>query len=148
MAKYPNIVKMIDFVKSKLIEQGERSMGFYEDKSGVRTLMCAYRGGNNDESGNQYKCAVGHLIPDDLYYKDLENVTPLNFFKGGRSNKFGKPFIDHLRKKFNIDESFSNHSILLLLREMQSIHDDSSADNIMFFREKIKKDFNQLMSTY
>ena len=54
--------EIFDHVVPLLFAQGKRSM--YHDGNGE--LTCAYRGDGG------LRCAVGFLIPDELYYEDLE----------------------------------------------------------------------------
>lgn len=61
--------EVFDFVVHALREQGVPSI----DTSDFR---CQYRA--MTESGRTLKCAVGHLIPDDLYSPDLESLSPDN----------------------------------------------------------------------
>ena len=51
---------IFDFVVPRLAVQGKRSRRS-EDSS-----LCSYRGPNG------LKCAVGHLIPDSLYKKEMD----------------------------------------------------------------------------
>lgn len=55
-----NKQEIFDKVYSALINQGEPS---------VNGGVCAYRGANGT------KCAIGHMIPDDLYDPEFEGKT-------------------------------------------------------------------------
>lgn len=55
---------IFDTVVPKLLAQGGRSMG-----TRIGSMRCAYRG----EKGR--KCAVGHIIPDELYDRELEGCS-------------------------------------------------------------------------
>jgi len=55
------VQEVFDFVVQALIAQGRGSA--VKDADGVR---CKYRGPEGT------MCAVGHLLPDELYYRDLE----------------------------------------------------------------------------
>ena len=57
-----NMLEVFNKVEAHLLSQGEKSMSSYLGLSDV----CAYRG----EGGKQ--CAVGCLIKDEFYHKDLE----------------------------------------------------------------------------
>lgn len=54
-----NITETLTFIRDALLEQGCKS------KLGN---ICAYRGENGA------RCAVGHLIKDEFYSRDLENL--------------------------------------------------------------------------
>lgn len=55
--------EIFDKVKAHLLEQNERSSRINDMDT------CLYRGPNG------LKCAVGVLIPDDLYHPDMEQVS-------------------------------------------------------------------------
>lgn len=55
--------QIIDTVRTKLRAQGVRSA----HHGSVYGTTCAYRAGD-------LKCAIGHLIPDDLYCKEIEDT--------------------------------------------------------------------------
>jgi len=84
--------EIFDKVKKHLLKQGERSS---EDG------WCLYRSGD-------LKCAVGCLIPDDLYKEDMER-TAIN----GLFNKFYG-----VMKKIGLKHEHKN-----LLVSLQNIHD-------------------------
>jgi len=62
--------EIFDYVTPLLFAQGQRSM--YPDVNGEPT--CAYRGG---EAG-ELRCAVGFIIPDELYTPALESECVSN----------------------------------------------------------------------
>lgn len=80
-----------DTTLTNLMNQGICSMTPYH--------CCRYRGPNGT------KCAVGHLIPDDLYSKDIEGM--------GAISLCGRPLY----------KSFFNGVNTNLLRAMQIAHD-------------------------
>lgn len=88
-------------VKNHLLTQNKKSM----DESGS---LCRYRGVNG------LKCAIGCLIPDEVYYSNLEGCSFLNIIK----QKEIKPFLNHL----NI-ELMHNGKFFTLGRKLQYIHD-------------------------
>ena len=59
------------YILTKLIEQGRRSADTYGD--------CKYR--MIDENNNILKCAVGHVIPDELYNPNMEDETLGNLLR-------------------------------------------------------------------
>lgn len=63
--------EIFDFVAKKLIKQGKPSGKIIEDKfsESVKTFQCLYR------SPDGYKCAAGHLIPNELYNPKMEGAT-------------------------------------------------------------------------
>lgn len=88
---------------------GLRSQGF-ERSFNKRSQRCKYRGDNG------MKCAVGHLIPDELYKERWD--------KGG-TVYYGLP--SHLWKKLDIDFSEDGSFI----GKMQEIHDYNGFPDIM-----------------
>lgn len=56
--------KAFDIMVTALREQGRRSMNY-------RQTVCLFRG------ENQNKCAIGHLIPDDLYDACFDEASTL-----------------------------------------------------------------------
>jgi hypothetical protein len=85
--------EIFDRVAAHLITQGKQAM----DEG-----SCAYRGANDTS------CAVGCLIPDDLYLSSMENRT----------------FTQLVRNYPRLEEVFSPESYPLL-RELQSLHDNT-----------------------
>ena len=65
--------------------------------------ICAYRG----EGGKS--CAIGYLIPDDLYHPSFEGMSVVSLLR----------VEDHLREFFQI----TNLEDLYFLRELQETHD-------------------------
>ena len=103
--KYTNQTAF-DTVVKNLLKQNERSI--QPDSN-----YCAYRGKNG------LKCAIGWLIPDELYEERMENYIYL--FYGGGFPKL-KPFFDQVD--------------ILLLRALQDIHDRDEPKN---WKEKFLK---------
>jgi len=94
--------------------------------------MCAYRGVNNT------KCAIGALIPDDIYNVDME----------GRPVKF---LIDNNNAIKNLFENVNRY----FLRDLQRCHDRAAMDGMDFygndlkiFKQLIIKNFSDLAINY
>lgn len=85
-----------DKVATHLIKQGRQSCG-----NGV----CAYRGEKD------LMCAVGVLIPDDLYNEDMEDKDVLNILED----------FPYLREVFGATDD--DGKMFALLAELQSVHD-------------------------
>lgn len=60
-----NKQEIFDKVYKAILAQGQKSLRTFPD----RDPSCAYR----DPQGR--KCAIGHLIPDELYQKEMEDMT-------------------------------------------------------------------------
>jgi hypothetical protein len=84
--------KIFDYVAKKLYDQGCTSLSV--------NGRCAYRG------FNETKCAVGHLIPSNLYNRIMEG--PLYLLKQATKSKRLKLFLD------------SNYDFL---HDLQKVHD-------------------------
>lgn len=89
-------------VKAALLKQNAKSLAATHASAGQQ---CCYFA--EDESG--YKCAVGHIIPDELqeFIKDRYNETSLRQLVNTMSNDFTR-FVDRN---------------LAFLRDLQVIHD-------------------------
>lgn len=102
-----NTQEMFDTVVKHLLSQKKRSMGRFASQAEELDLMddsmCAYRGENG------LKCAIGCLIPDDLYDPKMEGqvVGALFAFPG-----IGKYIIN-----------------TYIARGLQSIHDACEPEN-------------------
>lgn len=102
-----NNQEIFDFAVNHMRKQKVKSAN--RDEHNVYTY-CLYR----DESGN--KCAVGCLIPDEHYSKDMDDTNNPNKGSGILVNKkVQKVLVDHL----NIDLEVS----MGLLSDLQYIHD-------------------------
>lgn len=104
--------EIVKFVKDKLVEQNKRC-----SVMGIEREQCLYR-------SESLKCAIGHLIPDDLYsskfeghpvkyYFDYESPICLDFRKALETT-IGKPI---------------NRKDLELLKKLQQIHDFDLPEN-------------------
>jgi len=86
---------------------------------------CVYKNKNND------KCAIGCLIPDDLYFRYLEDksIPILLDPKQGRYSENSISKLNKIRKLFSDIHPYD-------LRSLQVIHDHSNSSNIMEMRLK------------
>ena len=101
--------QIVDFVRNKLVEQGE---GSYCSEASA----CMYR----IKKGNKVlKCSIGHLIPDDLYKWSIEqHALNGNFFGYSANNWFEYFYPDII-----ISEEKVN-----LLKWLQAVHDDHATE--------------------
>jgi hypothetical protein len=99
--------EILDIVAPALINQGCQSYS-------TSLNTCVYRGPNGT------KCAVGHLIPDEIYNDDMEglNVKSLSGIDG-------------------VPEYFRDNKILKFLSDLQMLHDD--IDSWHNIRKSLKK---------
>lgn len=107
--------KVFNYIAEKLYNQDGPSISLYGG--------CSLRGTNSR------KCAVGHIIPDNLYKKHLEEDSSFNdyFIDQFESERF-KTF---LRKN------------KLLLESLQGIHDDlSNISDPVLWKETILHNLN------
>lgn len=96
---YTSDQQIFDVVATHLLTQNRRATA----PSGG----CRYRAVQGD--GTVLKCAVGALIPDDLYYPDMEQLTPFQLLNlTALQSLFATP---------------NRQRTLELLRELQSTHD-------------------------
>lgn len=93
--------ELFDYITTNLLKQGEKS----EDK---KRFVCLFR----DSNGR--KCAVGWVIPDDLYSPELEIL--------GTASNVANCF-------FRIDQTVRHELLNPIVAELQSIHDLGPAAN-------------------
>lgn len=76
-----NDMKVMDYIVSNLLKQGEKSQEGvfdYETETWGSGGDCSYRSYTRDDQGtvmNQLKCAVGHIIDDEIYDDKLETLS-------------------------------------------------------------------------
>jgi hypothetical protein len=100
--------KVVNFVSAKLKEQGCKS---YDIHNELYMNCCLYRNG-------KLKCAIGHLIIDEEYSKELENFNVNEILN--KISKSLKPFMD--------DELLS-HKDGIFLSLLQRCHDSATSEN-------------------
>ena len=93
--------EVYDTVVQHLFAQGKPAYGYFNKENSVGESGCAYRTG-------ELKCAVGCLIPDDVYRSDMENQSV-------------KSLVDH--SEFMVPSYFEEH--IPLLNKLQTVHDSS-----------------------
>ena len=95
--------QILDTVRTKLRAQGARSA----HHGSVYGTVCAYRSGD-------LKCAIGHLIPDDLYCKEIEDT-------GVASDSYDSCALYQVLQESGLD--MSDCDIVYLLTCLQRFHD-------------------------
>lgn len=105
--------EVFDKVCEHLVKQGVKSRRFINEDS-----VCAYRGENG------LMCAVGCLIPDELYNVNFEGFTPFHINRN-HCGVFNTIFGETLTK-----EDFD------FLRELQHVHDEYA---VAFWGIKLKE---------
>lgn len=108
-----NNQEVFDFVVEKLYRQGKQSLGSIENGE---KEFCVYR------AKDGCKCAVGHLIPYDMYTAYMENIAVYTLIKANFEIKKLQKISEYL-KKFNVD----------LLQVLQTAHDFYLKDMYDFF---------------
>jgi len=95
---------IFDYVLSHLREQGPCTLN--------GTIVCRYRGGNGT------RCAIGYLIPDNLYLPSMERMLIANLIR----------FMESLGEKYiSLFEMFKEHE--KLISRLQFIHDNENKSN-------------------
>lgn len=94
-------------VKNHLLTQNRQCVS----TNGI-TGLCKYRSGN-------LKCAIGALIPDELYCPEIEDVTLSDPELEKNPNKYF--LLQEILYKSNLD--ISDPEIRKLIIELQTIHD-------------------------
>lgn len=93
---------------------GLKSQGF---EHSFHKSACLYR----DPEGR--KCAIGHLIPDEMYIPDIEDLAPNSLVMD--YPKFFYGVFPYLEEKADRD------ALVRFLTNLQSVHDCSTSPNDM-----------------
>lgn len=134
MYDYENLVtqqQIYDFVCEKLWKQGSKSFANIVINK-VRQNVCMYR----DTEG--FKCAIGFLIPDDLYVEDMERKSVQSLLQ--TLQHFSPTWITEDHRKF---AKFLQTHIHFLVNLQRRLHDDLPYD-VKHFNEsflQVAKDF-------
>lgn len=105
--------KLYNETKQKLIEQGCRSIAKTEESDFSSGVVCMYRGQNDT------KCALGHLIPDELYDPVIEGSSPI--IEAHSLSESTNPWL-RIHEHLCVD----GHQDLYFLRDLQRVHDNCS----------------------
>jgi hypothetical protein len=134
-----NDMKVMDYIVSNLLKQGEKSQESYynyDTEEYESNGDCAYRGYIRDDQGtviDALKCAVGHIIDDDIYDDQLESQTVDNTH-----------VIDAVKLSCENWE-FTDNS-LGMLKVLQRIHDmiepEKWESNFLYVRRQILDEFD------
>ena|SRR5579872_749343 len=111
---------IFDKVCDHLMKQGKKSI--YQNTDG---FSCAYRG--NDDT----KCAVGCLIPDELYNKEMEGSTVWTLVHHGLHYEGAAPINEWIKA------NLADHQELL--SELQAIHDGYEPEEWKELLQKLAK---------
>lgn len=108
--KYESLQQVFDTVAKHLLDQDCRAQ--IADSYGSYT--CMYR----TDSG--MKCAVGCLIPDEVYEPDLEDLDVDSLFLDEYEYE-DRPYIAGIREQFS--DTLLSNDLASMLRELQAVHD-------------------------
>jgi hypothetical protein len=134
-----NDMKVMDYIVTNLLNQGEKSQESYMNYDTEEYEVsgdCAYRGYIRDGDGqiiDTLKCAVGHIIDDDIYDDQLESQTVDNTH-----------VIDAVKLSCENWEVTDNS--LGMLKVLQRIHDmiepEKWESNFLYVRRQILDEFD------
>jgi hypothetical protein len=134
-----NDMQVMDYIVSNLLKQGEKSQeGVFNDETETWDSGgdCVYRGFIRDDQGtiiDTLKCAVGHIIDDDIYDDQLESQTIENQF-----------VVDAVKTSCENWEMTDNS--LGMLYVLQRIHDmidpKNWEENFVYVRKEILDEFD------
>ncbi len=118
--KYTSLQEVFDTVVSHLRKQGEKSDQSYmfdEEDLSIMDHQCLYRTPGN------LKCAVGCLIPDDIYSEDMESTFAYKLLRD--YPKFSSQFDPSLFRYSSSTFYPKGDGIESLLGKVQDVHDDN-----------------------
>ncbi len=134
-----NDMQVMDYIVTKLLKQGKKSVESfmnYETDEYEPSGDCSYRGFIRNGDGqiiDTLKCAVGHIISDDVYDEQLESQTVDNTF-----------VIDAVKVSCENWEVTDNS--LGMLKVLQRIHDmiepERWENNFLYVRQQILDEFD------
>jgi hypothetical protein len=132
-------MKVMDYIVTNLLNQGEKSVESfmnYDTDEYEASGDCAYRGYIRDGDGqiiDTLKCAVGHIIDDDIYDDQLESQTVDNTH-----------VIDAV--KLSCENWKVTDNSLGMLKVLQRIHDmiepEKWESNFLYVRRQILDEFD------
>lgn len=128
-----NDMQVMDYVVSNLLKQGKKSVESfmnYDTEEYEPNGDCVYRGFIRDSEGqiiDQLKCAVGHIISDDIYDDSLESQTVEN-----------QDVIQAVKSSCENWDITDNS--LGMLKVLQRIHDMIDPERWEFFFTYVRKD--------
>lgn len=99
--------KVFDIVKEKMLAQGKRSM--------FNEYDCAYR------NPDGLKCAIGHLIPDEMYDPKMESGSVIRLFENFPEIK--EYLLNEFGNKNSERTEISDYNDTTFLLKLQQIHD-------------------------
>ena len=124
-----NIKQLIDYVSNHLVKQGAKSVLENHEDVDYEGNWCAYRGSNGR------MCAVGVLIPDEMYSPQLEDKTVSKLLN---DEAFYDAFVEHLESTFPSSDKTSFYELNKVLSGLQDIHDNSDPKSWKNAFEKFK----------
>jgi hypothetical protein len=134
-----NDMKVMDYIVTKLLKQNKKSVESfmnYDTDEYEESGDCSYRGFIRNDDGqiiDTLKCAVGHIISDDVYDDQLESQTVDNTF-----------VIDAVKLSCENWEVTDNS--LGMLKVLQRIHDmiepEKWESNFLYVRRQILDEFD------
>jgi len=128
-----NDMQVMDYVVSNLLKQGKKSVESfmnYDTGEYDQTGDCVYRGFIRNEDGqimDTLKCAVGHIISDEVYNEQLESQTIDN---------------THVLEavKTSCEKWAVSDNSLGMLKVLQRIHDMVDPERWEFFFTYVRRD--------
>jgi hypothetical protein len=134
-----NDIKVMDYIVSNLLKQGEKSQESlfdYETETWSSGGDCSYRSFIRDDQGtvmDELKCAVGHIIDDEVYDDQLESQTIDN------------PHVIEAVKASCVNWEITDNSLGMLLI-LQRIHDmidpEKWESTFLYLRREILDEFD------
>jgi len=117
--------KMFDTAAVGMLKQGKKS---------IEGNACRYRGGDG------CKCAVGFLIPDDLYSPDIEGTSVFSSFKGPTASLYPDELDAALKLRETISHLIGHDDLrdlrIDLIDGLQDIHDSAESTGRQTLREE------------
>ncbi len=122
--------EIFNIVSKHLLEQGSKSVSNFDSD----VYRCMYR------SKDGKKCAIGALIPDQLYDRSLEGLTVSDFFCDVNG-----PLIRDIGYIIRPTDIQSDEDALQYLGDLQNVHDlcpEGFLSNLLDFSKKYDLEFS------
>lgn len=125
--------EIFDKVATHLLTQNHKAQTLLADTNGDSSLACAYR------SYDGRSCAVGCLIPDDMYDPAIEGTSIDYWPTKKHTEEFRLKFVDLIKNETDTGEQIQ--SKFDLLKVLQHVHDHNDTSLWRVKLHRVAKQF-------